>query len=119
MAGYISLFYFAFGGNERRPVLVHAIALVTMCGLLTADFLITVPGLTQSVRQLGVGMPVAVCAALVFMRHSAFQFESITSNAARWVVATSFIVYAALQLFPAPADFFPASVQRIPELQIS
>ena len=75
-AGYLALFYFAFGWSERRPMAAHAIALASIGGLLTADYFIAEPAGMHIVTRLGVGMPAIICAAVVFMRDSSFRFGS-------------------------------------------
>lgn len=110
LPAYFALFYFAFGWNEKRPMLAHAISM-TAIGALAMTFLLALDPLhMQIARRAIVIIPATACAAFVFLRDDAFQFGSKFSFGMRWLVALGFLVYSALSLVFRPGDFFPASI---------
>ena len=110
IVSYLALYYFAFGWRGRRRTTVHVIAAAMTCVLVIAPLLISEPSLMPTIRRLGVSLPVAVCAGLVFVFDDSFRFGSKLSEIARWIAAIGFFVFAALNLFPQPSGAFPASV---------
>ena len=107
---FLALYYFAFGWRERWPMAAHIVALATICSLMVAFLLITDLALVQFLTRIGVAMPAAICAALVFVFDSSFRFGSKSSDTVRRAVAIGFIVYAALHVIVDLAAFFPASM---------
>ena len=106
---FLALYYFAFGWRERWSMAGHGITLATICSLIIASVSITDSALMQFVTRLGVAMPAAICAALVFMLDSSFRFGSRSSDMMRQAVAIGFMVYATMHLLAELAAFLPAS----------
>lgn len=106
----LALFYFAFGWNERRPMLAHLVVAASV-GIFAITAILTegeVP--LQIVSRIIIDFPATLSAALVFARDDTFRGASRFAERTRWIAAAGFAIYAALQFFPPQADLFPATI---------
>ena len=110
LPAYFALFYFAFGWNEKRPMLAHAVSLAAIAVLTLTFLFVTDPLQMHVARRTIVIIPATACAAIVFLKDGAFQFPSPFSNGMRWLVAFGFLTYSGLSLFFRPGEFFPTTL---------
>ncbi len=110
VTSFLFLLYFAVGGRGRITAIFAGIAALAVTGwitnVLTADTLVAV----EAATRWGFAVPVAIAAGLAFLLDSGLRGPDQSATRFSRLSAGVMFVYAGLQLFVAPADFFPASV---------
>lgn len=104
------LLYFAVGGRGRVTVLAAGAGGVGLLAWFATALLAPDPVMVELVTRWGFAVPVATAAGLAFLFDASLRAESERAEQLSRLSAGVMFVYAGLQLFTAPSDFFPATV---------
>jgi PAS domain S-box-containing protein len=110
---FLFLLYFAVGGRGRVTLIAAGAGLVGLVSWFATAMTAPDPVMVELVTRWGFAVPVATAAGLAFLLDASLRAESEKAHRLSRLSAGVMFVYAGLQLFSAPSDFFPATVFNI------
>jgi len=107
---FLFLLYFAVGGRGRVTLMAAGAGLTGLISWFVTALTASNPVMVELVTRWGFAVPVAGAAGLAFLLDTSLRAESAKAQRLSRLSAGVMFVYAGLQLFTAPSDFFPTTV---------
>ncbi len=110
VTSFLFLLYFAVGGRGRVTVAFAGVAALALAGWITTAWGADIPVVVEIATRWGFAVPVAIAAGIAFLSDRSLRGPDRSAERFSQLSAGVMFLYASLQVFVAPADFFPANI---------
>jgi PAS domain S-box-containing protein len=107
VAGFVFLFYFAVGGRGRLTLVCAGVTVLALAALTLTAMLAPSPAVLELASRWGFAVPVSIAAGVAFLRDKSLRADDKAAERLSRLSALIMFVYAGLQLFTVPGEYFP------------